>query len=173
MPSSARRYTTTEGHQVIQQGNKRIIIHEEPPPRKRKTHWLLLIGIGMILMFLMYVGATALLNWWTNHQLDATYGMPRTYQVDQYVGIGDSPDHPSHFIFLNLRGRVEIIDLPGGDGAHAKIYMSATLLSDSEASIPVTGEFKDLGNGKIDMIVHIGDQRIIYLNDGTQFKPQQ
>jgi hypothetical protein len=128
----------------------------------------------MIVMFALYIGATAAMNWWTNHQLDVTYGMPRTYQADQYVGIGDSTDHPSHFIFLNLRGRVEIIDLSGGDAAHAKIYTGATLLSDSEASIPVTGEFKDVnGDGKIDMIVHIGDQRMIYLNDGTQFKPQQ
>jgi len=29
------------------------------------------------------------------------------------------------------------------------------------------------GDGKVDMIVHIGDKQIIYLNDGTQFKPQQ
>lgn len=37
LPSSAIRYTTTEGHRVIQRGNKRIVIHDEPPPR-RKVH---------------------------------------------------------------------------------------------------------------------------------------
>ena len=29
------------------------------------------------------------------------------------------------------------------------------------------------GDGKVDMIVHVGDQKIVYLNDSTQFKPQQ
>jgi len=30
-----------------------------------------------------------------------------------------------------------------------------------------------IGDEKVDMIVHVDDQKIIYLNDGTQFKPQQ
>ena len=39
---------------------------------------------------------------------------------------------------------------------------------------PVTAEFKDVnGDGKPDMIVHVGDQQFIYLNDGTQFKLQE
>ncbi len=99
---------------------------------------------------------------------------PRTYQTDQVVGHQDSTDHPSHFIFLNLNGHVLIIELPAGDSSHAKIYQGPTLITDNASSVPVTGEFKDVnGDGKIDMIVHIGDQRIIYLNDGTQFKLQQ
>ena len=32
-------------------------------------------------------------------------------------------------------------------------------------------EFKQV-DGKEEMIIHIQDQRIIYINDGTQFKPQ-
>jgi len=56
---------------------------------------------------------------------------------------------------------------------HARIYSGPTLFSDNGDSIPVTLEFSDVnGDGKIDMIVHIGDQKIVYLNDGTQFKPQ-
>ncbi len=173
MPSSARRYTTTQGHRVIQQGNKRIVIHDEPPPRKRKAHWSLWIGLGMIVMLSLWIGANAAITWWTNHQLNTTYDFPRTYQVDQSVGISDSPSHPSHFIFENLAGKVLIIFFPGGDASHAKIYIGPTIFNDNADQVPVTGEFKDLGNGKIDMIVHIGDQRIIYLNDGTQFNLQQ
>ena len=111
--------------------------------------------------------------WWTNHQLDVTYGFPRTYQTDQIVGHRDSTDHPSHFIFLNLNGHVIVTEFPGGDITHAKIYSGPQIFADNAPSVPVTGEFKDVnGDGKIDMIVHIQDQRIIYLNDGTQFKPQ-
>ncbi len=173
--SNAIRYTTTQGQPVIQQGNRRYILHNEPPPEpKRHVHWLLILGIGMFLMLLLWVGLNALTNWWTNRQLDATYGFPRTYQTDQVVGHSDSTDHPSHFIFLNLHGHVLIIEFPAGDPAHAKTYVGPTLLMDNAASMPVTGEFKDVnGDGKIDLIVHIGDQQIIYLNDGTQFKLHQ
>src|SRR5947209_20556961 len=72
MPTSTRRYIDTRGNQVIQRGNKRIVIHEEPPP-KRRVHWLLILGIGMILTFGLYLGLTWVGNWWTNHQLDASY----------------------------------------------------------------------------------------------------
>ncbi len=169
-PTSARRWITTEGNQVIEQGNKRIVIHKGSP--KRRIHWVFILWIGMLSMLAFYLLWTWGNSWWTSHQLDAQYGMPRTYQVDEIVGIDDSTDHPSHFIFLNLSGRVEIIFLPGGDATRAKIYQGPQLYTDNASSVPVTGEFKDVGNGKVDMIVHIGDQRIIYLNTGTDFKPQ-
>jgi hypothetical protein len=173
MPTSTRRYVDTRGNPVIQQGNRRIVIHNEPPPKK-KSHWLLLIGIGMVFMLLLWVGLQMLANWWINHQMDSTYGMPRTYQADQVVGHGDSTDHPSHFIFENLKGHIIIIELPGGDISHARIYSGPTLFSDNAELIPVTAEFKDIhGDGKIDIVLHIQDQRIVFLNDGTQFKPQQ
>lgn len=171
MPTSAVRWRDTSGNQVIQQGNRRIVVHQGAP--ERRIHWVLILWSGMLAMLVFYLLWNWGNSWWTNHQLDSTYGFPRTYQVDEVVGHSDSTDHPTHFIFLNLNGHVEIIELPGGDSAHAKIYSTGQIYADNAASIPVTGEFKDInGDGKIDMIVHIGDQRIVYLNDGTQFKPQ-
>lgn len=166
--SSAIRYVDTRGNQVIEQGNRRLVIHNEPPPRK--SHWMLNLGIGMILMLALYVGFTWVSNWWTNHQLDATYGFPRTYQVDAVVGHNnDSTATPSHFIFLNLNGHVEIIEIPAGDASKAKIYIGPTLFSDNAPLIPVTGEFRNV-DGKEEMIVHIQNQEIIYVSDGTAFK---
>jgi hypothetical protein len=170
-PSSTIRYMDTQGNQVIQRGKKRIVIHNTPPP-KRKIHWSLIFSIGMVLMLLLGVGVIWLSNWWTNHQLDAMYGMPRTYQTDAIVYPGDSAANPSHYIFLNLNGTVQIIELPHGDSSHARIYKGPTLFSDNADLIPVTGKFKTV-NGKIEMLVHIQDKTIIYVNDGTQFKPQQ
>ena len=182
MPSSARRYqppgepserrsfVDTEGNQVIEQGNQRLVIHNEPPPQ-RKIHWLLILGIGMILMLGLYLGLSWLGNWWTNHQLDAAYGYPRTYQTDAVVGHDDSAANPSHFIFLNLNGHVEIIEMPGGDASKAKIYIGPTLYSDDAPLIPVTGEFRNV-NGTVEMIVHIQNQEIIYVSDGTKFVPK-
>ncbi len=171
-PTSAIRYTQPR-QRVIQRGNKRIVIHDEPPP-KQHMHWLAYVGIGMIAMLALWVGFQMLGAWWSQHQLDATYGSPRTYQTDAVVGHDDSTDHPTHFIFLNLKGRVVIIELPGGNIAHARIYNGPVIIGDNPEQIPVTAEFQDVnGDGKIDLIVHIGNQQFIYINDGTQFKPQQ
>jgi hypothetical protein len=70
-----------------------------------------------------------------------------------------------------LNGVVEIIELPHGDSSHARIYKGPQILSDNAALVPVTGEFKSV-NGKVEMLVHIQNQVIVYINDGTQFKPQ-
>jgi len=171
-PTSAVRYKQPR-QQVIQRGNKRIVIHNEPPPR-RNLHWSVILGVGMILMLTLWVLCSYALSWWQNRQLDSTYGMPRTYQTDQVVGHGDSAEHPTHFIAINLSAHITIIEIPGGNSQHARIYSGPTLFSDNGNTIPVTLEFYDVnGDGKVDMIVHVGDQKIIYLNDGTQFKPQQ
>jgi hypothetical protein len=172
MPRSAIRYPVGKPY-TIQQGNRRIVFHPEPPP-KRSKHWLVYIGIGMIAMLALFVGFQMLGNWWSEHQLDATYGFPRTYQVDQVVGHDDSTNHPTHFIFLNLKGRVVIIELPGGNSAHARIYNGPSIIGDNPEQTPVTAEFQDVNStGKIDMIVHVGNQQFTYINDGTEFKPQQ
>ncbi len=170
--TSSVRYTQPR-QQVIQRGNKRIVIHHEPPPTRR-LHWSFILGVGMILMLALWVLGSSALAWWQNHQLDIAYGLPRTYQTDQVVGHSDSTGHPTHFIAVNLNARITIIEIPGGDSQHARIYSGPTLFSDNGDTIPVTLEFYDVnGDGKVDMIVHVGDQKIIYLNDGTQFKPQQ
>jgi len=171
-PTSTVRYQQPR-QQVIQRGNKRIVIHNEPPPTRR-LHWSFILGVGMILMLALWVLGSYALSWWQNHQLDSTYGMPRTYQTDQVVGHSDSTDHPTHFIAINLNAHITIIEIPGGNNAHARIYSGPTLYSDNGDQTPVTLEFYDVnGDGKVDMIVHVGDQKIVYLNDGTQFKPQQ
>jgi hypothetical protein len=170
-PTSARRSQTTDGNQVIQQGNRRIVIHNQPPPRKH-FHWSIIFALGMIIALVLWIGASEALVWWNNHQLDSTYGMPRTYQTNAIVYASDTLDHPSHYIFLNLNGIIVVVEFPHDDPTHARIYKNSALLSDNAGLTPVTGEFKQV-NGKVEMIVHVGDQQVIYLNDGTQFKPQQ
>lgn len=146
-----------------------------------RTKWLhnkrvVLVAIiaGMLLMSLLVFAISSFGSWWQIHQDDVTYGRPRTFQIDAVVGHGDSPANPSHFIFLNLNRHVVIIELPGGDSTRARIYNGPTLFGDGQDLTPVTAEFRDVnGDGKPDMIVHIQDQTLVFINDGTQFRPLQ
>ena len=172
MPSSAVRYVDTRGNQVIQRGNQRFVIHDEPPPRRRRRpHWLVISGLSMIVLLLLWWLLSWASAWWTQHNLDTTYEFPRISQADAVVYPGDIAQHPSHYLFLNLQGTVLIVELPHGDSAYARIYKGPTLFSSQADQIPVTGEFRVV-NGKVEMLVHIQDQTILYIFDGTQFKPQ-
>lgn len=141
--------------------------------RRPRLSWLTLL-LGMLLMLGLFSGLRAFTSWWQVHQDDATYGRPRTYQVDAIVGHQDGPGHPSHFIFLNLDRHVVIVEFPGGDATHALVYTGPTLFGDGGDLLPVTGEFRDVnGDGRLDMLVHIQDQTLVFINDGTKFRPLQ
>ena len=142
--------------------------------RHDKRFPLIAVIVGMLLMAALFLMMNTLSSWWQIHQDDVTYGRPRTFQVDAVVGHNDSVSNPSHFIFINLNRHVVIIELPGGDTTHARIYNGPTLFGNGQDLTPVTAVFKDVnGDGKIDMIVQIQDQRLVFINDGTQFVPQQ
>jgi hypothetical protein len=133
---------------------------------------MFLIGVGMIVMLALWVLGNLAVNWWNMTQDDWHYGRPRTFQIDAVVRHNDSPANPSHFIALNLNRHIIIIEFPGGDAAKAKDYLGPTLFGDGQDLTPVTLSFKDVnGDGKPDMLIHIQDQTIVFLNDGSQFRP--
>jgi hypothetical protein len=135
------------------------------------VHWLLLVGVGMLAMFALWVVGTGLVTWGSTQLDDWHYGRPRTFQMDARVGHDDAVT-PSHFIALNLNRHIIIIELPGGDPSKARIYTGPTLFGDGQDLTPVTLSFKDVnGDGKPDMLVHMQDQTVVFINDGTQFRP--
>jgi hypothetical protein len=74
---------------------------------------------------------------------------------------------------MNLNRHVEIIEIPGGDPSRTRIFLGPVLYGDGQDLTPVTGEVRDInGDGKLDLIVHIQNQQIIFLNDGSTFHPQ-
>ena len=198
MPTSARRYQPLPAAQpvVIRRGNRQYILHPEPPPQQRvsrpspeqyrqyveaykteepsrpRRHWLFIFGVGMLAMLALWIGGSMLLTRWQVTLDDWHYGMPRTFHVDAVVGHNDSAANPSHFIAINLNRHVEVIECPGGDCSHAVIYLGPTLFGDGEDSTPVTLTFQDVnGDGKPDMVIHIQDQRIVFINENGKFRP--
>jgi len=140
--------------------------------RARRRLPLLAIFLGMAVAAILAIGLSSFGAWWQMHQNDVQYGRPRTFQFDAVVGHGDSPANPTHFIIINLDRHVEVIEFPGGDGTHARMYLGPTLFGDGQDLTPVTAEVRDVnGDGKPDLILHIQDQRIVFINDGTMFRP--
>jgi hypothetical protein len=150
-------------------GNKTGSLHKRLALR---AHPLLLLGLGMIAMLILWTLLTLAVSWWNTTWDDIHYGRPRTYQTDMVVGHNDSAGNPSHFIALNLNGRIEVIEFPGGDASKARIYIGPQLYGVGQELIPVTLSFADVnGNHHPDMIIRFQDTRIVYINDSGGFRP--
>ena len=142
----------------------------EALPRRWRLHPLLIVGLALIIAILGWVVFTSVATWVTNTENHWQYGYPRTAQYDVVVGHQDSAAHPSHFIALNDNGQVEVIEFPGGDTSHARIYTGVAIVGQNANLVPVTLAFRDVnGDGKLDMIVIAGNARYVFLNEGGQF----
>ncbi len=132
-----------------------------------------LVGSGMgIVLMLILIGQTVF--GWVNITLDDwRYGRPRTYQVNVYVG-HEQNGQPSHFIAINNQGHIEIIELPGNDAAHARIFLGPQLSGVNADLLPVTLEFIDPHHTHHpDMLVHIQQSSILFHNINGTFQLQQ
>jgi len=139
------------------------------PPGKNRLR-LVLIGIGMLCALALCTAWNNLSSWWQHTQNDLSYGHPRTYQVDAVVGHGDSASHPSHFIALNLHGRIEVIELAGGDPTRVQVYVGPTLYGPGSDEVPITLTFDDVnGDGKPDLELHVEGNLVVFLNNGKTF----
>ena len=127
--------------------------------------------IGMLAAILLVSVAQLVLNWTVVALDDLHYGRPRTYQVDAVVGHHDSKASPSHFLALNLHGRIEVIEWPGGDATHAKVYVGPQLLALGGDLVPVTLSFTDPKLGPVDMLVHVEPTTLLFHNNGQTFVP--
>ncbi len=136
------------------------------------AHPLLYLGIGMLAMLVLWTVLSGVFGWFTTTLDDMRYGRPRTFQTDQWVGHNEQGGTPSHFIAINLNRHIEIIELPGGDAAHAKIYLGPQLYGANDDLTPVTLIFADvLNHHKLDMIVNFQGSRIVFVNDQGSFRP--
>lgn len=117
----------------------------------------------MLLALLAVLVGQLLIGWVGNLWNDLHYGFPRMYQVDVVVGHHDSIAHPSHFLALNLKGQIEVIEFPGGDVSQAKVYLVARLVGPQAALVPVTLRFvPDAQTHQSEMVVLFGGEQVTY-----------
>lgn len=140
----------------------------------RGAHPLLYLGIGMIVMLALWTLLSLAVSWGSTTLNDLQYGRPRTFQVDAFVRHNEAGGTPSHFIALNLNGRIEVIEFPGGDGSKARIYLGPQLYGTDANLIPVTLSFVDVNGDHLpDMIIHFQNTQIVFINDQGGFRPLQ
>ncbi len=131
------------------------------------------IGIGMMVAIVAVLLGQLLLTWFTATWDDLHYGYPRTYQTDAFVG-HEAGRTPSHFIVLNLRGHVEILEQPGGDPTKTKIYLGPQITGNGADRVPVTLAFVDLHHTHHpDMVVLFQGTQVVFQNVHGTFQPGQ
>jgi hypothetical protein len=132
-----------------------------------------LVGSGMGIVLMLILLAQTVFGWANLALDDWRYGYPRTYQINAYVGHEQS-NQPSHFIAINNKGRVEIIELPGNDASRARIFLGPQLSGSNADLIPVTLQFV-VDPHHIhtpNMLVHIQQSSILFHNINGTFQLQ-
>lgn len=136
------------------------------------TKMVMLVAGTLAVFLLGFFLVSNVVNWWSTWQDDMTYGRPRTYQTDAWVGHSEQTGTPSHFIAENLHNQVVIFEIPGGDATHTKVIMGPPLYFKGSDLAPVTLSFKDMNaDGNVDMIVTVEGQHFVYVNDNGNFRP--
>ena len=188
-PRSAVRYRPVtsdiaEVSQVAPRASRSLARKErEPhttggPPSVIRTHTgqgplLAAVGISMLVTLLLLAVGQWVWNWGHTTLDDLQYGRPRTFQVDAFVG-HEAGKTASHFVALNLHGQVEIMELPGGDPARAKLYIGPQIAASNADLLPVTLSFvENPHTHRLDLLVHCGNTQIRYYNAVDHFEAQK
>lgn len=159
-----------------------LIVPKTQLPTVRKTtqksatqhaaHPLLYLGIGMLVMLVLWATLSTAFGWLNGVLNDIHYGRPRTFQTDAWVGHNEQTGLPSHFIAINFHRHIEIIEMPGGDASRSHIYLGPLLYGPGDELVPVTLKFVDInGDQKPDMIVTFQGSQIVFINDQGGFRP--
>lgn len=136
-----------------------------------RAHPLLYLGAGMLLMVLLWVLLSSFIGWFSTTMDNIHYGYPRTYQTDAFVGHNEQNGVPSHFIAINLHGHIEVIEMPGGDASHARIYLGPQLYGNGADLVPVTLKFVDVNGDHLpDMVVMFQDSQVVFINTQSGFR---
>ena len=144
-----------------------------PRPAQPSLHWMTTVGLTMMGMILLLLLFQLISQWWITTYNDLHYGRPRTMQVDAFVGHESGGKIPSHFLAMNLNSQVEIIEFPGGDVRHARVYSGPKITGEGAALMPVLLSFADRNHDHLpDMIVQFGSIEVVYLNEHGSFVEQ-
>lgn len=128
---------------------KRTALLDDPKKTRRITYrridrstLMIIVSLIIIVMVGGWWLLTTVSTWWTDWQDDLHYGNPRTFQVDQFVGQGDSPIFPDHFLAVNIHGRVVVVQL---NAQHPELDHTYGITT-TDPKTPVSLSFRQSGS---------------------------
>lgn len=148
-----------------------VCIPRTPHVKKRRSPFnVVSLGIGMMGALLAVLLGQLLIGWCSTSWDDIHYGRPRMYQTDAFTGYEPGAT-PSHFIVLNLRGRIEVFELLGGDPTKARVYLGPQIAGSGADLVPVTLQFVNPhGTHHPDMVLHFQDTQVVFHNVNGTFQ---
>ncbi|GCE29980.1 hypothetical protein KDA_54640 [Dictyobacter alpinus] len=131
----------------------------------------LVVG-GMTIMLLLLLMGQSVVSWITVVHNDWQYGRPRTFQMDAFVG-HEQTHEPSHFIVLNVRGQIEVIEMPGNDASKVRLLLGPRLSGPSADLVPARIRFVPSSQASFpDMRLDVGQTSILFHNQHGIFQAE-
>lgn len=125
---------------------------------------------AIVAMIAVYICCSVAFSWGSVQLAEVGYGASRTYHADAYVGINDDAQRPSHFVAMNVKSQVVIMQIPAGDARLTRVIHGPALTGPNAAHTPVLLTFRDTNaDNRPDMIVTAGAQSYTYLNRSDAF----
>jgi hypothetical protein len=125
----------------------------------------------ILLLVLGYALLTPVFAWGQRRIDDLRYGVPRTVQLDGYVGHHEADGAPTHFVAFNLHRQVSVLEFPGGDPAQVHVLTGPYLVgSDGEDVAPHLALRDNNGDGRDDLALQLRDEVVYYINDQDTFR---
>lgn len=147
-----------------------------PPSGARRRNWRekhpgVLISMGMIATLVVLWAGQGVVAWGQVLLDDWQFGMPRTSQVDHYVG-HEQTHTPTHFTAMNLNGQVYVLEIPGGNPKATHLLIGPNLVGAGAALAPVTLAF--LGDARHpDLLLSVGNIQERFRNTGAGYVPAE
>jgi hypothetical protein len=159
-------------------------------PERRGMHPFFWFGMGMLALFLCWIGSVALWTAWTVNVADRwAYGPSHTTSISGVFGHKDSTTQPTYIKAFMLGSTVIVEEFPAGDVSRAKEYIGPNLAeqpgwqgSPNAAVIELTPKHLD-GDRMTDLVVTVWGSvfdltfqrenlKFALVNTGNGFKPQ-
>jgi len=131
------------------------------------------IVAGVVIAILMFWGWSTAISQAESAYNAVAYGYPRSYHTQAIV---DTSGVPSQFVVWNVKGKIYIVEFIDGDLVSTpRVYAGPDLSFEAQPDqAPAVVTFQDVNyDGKLDMILLVHGQRVVFLNQGQGlFKAQ-
>jgi len=132
----------------MRSGERNALPTRELPPLREQDqgarfHWLVFVGIGMLVLMVCWIGLVRVVVWGTNTFHDPGY-YTQTAHLDTVTVTMDEGHQSQIRAFLDAQGHVDMLILPvGGDTSKARVVVGpvpSSITNPQQATITVTAK---------------------------------